>query len=92
MRDVLFQRNLSTDPTSCDTITVELRNIVSPHAMFTSYKGILHTNGNISVLLPNSVITNSYYIFVHHRNSIDIWSKNPLLFNSMSMSFDFTAP
>ena len=92
MKAVLFENNSSADPTSCDTITVELHNATAPYTIFISTSGILHTNGNINIMLPALVINNSYYIVIHHRNSLETWSKNPIFFNSTSMSFDFTIP
>ncbi len=34
----------------------------------------------------------NYYMAVKHRNAIEPWSKDPVLMNSLSMSFDFSAP
>ncbi len=90
MAAVLFQQGLNADPTACDSITVEIHNSVSPYSVFSSVKSLLHINGTAEVVFPVSALNQSYYITVKHRNSLETWSKNTVLFNSTTMNYDFT--
>ena len=92
MRPVLYSNSLSTDPTACDSITVELHSATSPYAMITSAKALLHTNGSADVRFPIGVLNNSYYIVARHRNTLETWSKVPVTFNDAVAKFDFTTP
>ena len=56
-------------PTSiADTITVELREHVTPFNIIHTIKGLLDTAGNATITFPSSVNGNSYYVVVGHRN------------------------
>jgi hypothetical protein len=80
------------DPTAVDTITIELHHATAPYALAATAKGILHTNNLVAVAYPIPLIglTNSYYLVIHHRNSVETWSKNPVPFNAVNINFDFT--
>ncbi len=80
----------ATRPTLCDTITVELRNNVSPYQLMFSAKDTVDVNGNSHVRIPNVVLNKNYYVVVKHRNSLETWSKNPVLFSASSVSYDFS--
>ena len=91
MQAVLFKNGGSINPAACDSITVELHDVTKPDSIVATCKALLNTNGNAQILfLSSSIINHSYYIAIHHRNSLETWSKNPLLFNSVSMSYDFS--
>jgi hypothetical protein len=92
MQPLLFTSELSPDPTACDSITVELHDSTSPFATVTTAKALLRINGSAEVVFPTSVLNNSYYIAVLHRNAMETWSKNPVRFNDAVESFDFTSP
>ena len=92
MQPVLNNTSLSTDPTACDSITVELHQAISPYSLVSSKKALLHTNGVAVVLFPIAVLNSSYYVVIKHRNSIEIWSKNPKLFDANTVSYDFSIP
>ena len=78
-------------PAVCDTIVVELHQPVAPYNLVATVKNTINTNGNGSFLF-SSLPLSSYYIVVTHRNTMETWSKNPVPFNSSSVSFDFTSP
>ena len=80
------------NPTLCDTIIVELHNASSPYNLEHSVKNTIDVNGNGQFIFPADVLTHSYYIVVRHRNSIETWSKTPVLFNGAVVNFDFTSP
>ncbi len=77
-------------PGICDSITVELAEAVSPYTTVYSQKSVLETNGMGSFVFPASVLNNSYYIVLKHRNALETWSSIPLFFNSTSLLYDFT--
>ncbi len=69
--------------TDVDTVTISVMNASSPYSLIQSKKGILQTNGKIGVTFTAPVsVGNSYYIRLTHRNSIDTWSKFPVLLSS----------
>ena len=79
-------------PNLCDTIFVELHNVFSPYGLVHSVKNTIDINGNGQFIFPADVLTHSYFIVIRHRNSIETWSKTPVLFNVAVVNFDFTGP
>ena len=92
MYPVLYDHNLSTDPSASDSIKVELWSPANLSIPAYSAKTILHDDGHASILFPSGVFGNSFYIVLRYRNAIQTWSKNAVLFNNTSVSFDFTSP
>lgn len=80
------------DPMLCDTITIELHDAVFPYDLAYIIKGTIDIYGDGTFIFPGSVQGNSYYLAVHHRNSIETWSKTPVLFDTPIISFDLTSP
>ena len=91
MQSMLFNTNLSNDPTACDSLTVELHGAVIPDLLLVREKGLLHTDGRVSIAFPQNSVTigYSYYVVILNHNSIETWSKNPVLFNSAPVNYDF---
>ena len=73
-----------------DTVVVELHSSVTPFNTVYSNKSVINTEGNGNFKFPSSIIGNSYYVVVKHRNSIETWSANPVQFSSNYTSYDFT--
>ncbi len=94
MKPVLYDNSMSGSSTATDSITVEFHNSVSPYAALYTIKGLLRSNGNAQFVFPASAIVmgSSYYLAIRHRNSLETWTKNPVLINSPTVSFDFTTP
>ena len=90
LQPVLFNQLVTGDQTLCDTINIDLHEATSPYTLAYSVETLLKTDGTADVSMPFSVFGNSYYLVVRHRNSIEVWSKTPILFDSMSKEFDFT--
>jgi subtilisin-like proprotein convertase family protein len=90
MAPVLFNSNVTTNINLCDTVTVELYNSFYPFAKVASVKTLLDVNGNATASFLPSILNAEYYIAIRHRNVIETWSKNPVLFNTPSKSIDFT--
>jgi PKD repeat protein len=82
MVPVLFNNGLSTDPTAVDSITVELRNSSSTTTVVYSTLALLKTDGSAAFTVPAVYAGNSYYIVLRHRNSIETWSKNPVMLSN----------
>ena len=91
MRPVLFINEMISDSTACDFINLEIRDPLL-HSLVLSTQLLLHTDGHASVILPSFLLNHSYYVVIRHRNSLETWSKETVLINSTSMSFDFTSP
>ena len=91
MRATKFDLGLSADPTATDDITVNLwsaANLANPNPDH-SLSTLLHTDGTATVDFPATVSGNSFYIAIKHRNSIETWSKLPVLFTSTT-TYDFS--
>ena len=76
-------------PSLCDTIIVELHGASSPQALVESRNGILNIDGTCSLTFSSSLIGNSYYVVIKHRNALETWSAIPVQLNQ-STTFDFT--
>jgi len=92
MRPLLYSNLLNSDQTACDSITVELHNVTTPQTIVAFAKDILHTDGNATFKFPSSIGNNAYYVVIRHRNSLETWSKNPILFSAPVVSLDLTSP
>ena len=73
-----------------DTVSISLHNSLAPYNMEFNQQTVLDTSGNCQVTFPGSIWTDSYYIVVRHRNSLETWSKQPITFGAVNY-FDFTA-
>ena len=89
MQPVLMNQGISAPATACDTIDVSLHSTVSPYNEVYSFKGVLSTAGLISCIYPEAAIGNSYYLVVKHRNSLEIWSADPILISNNNV-YDFS--
>ena len=78
------------NPGAVDTFTVALydsANVSGPPVHVVS--SVLDVSGNGVFQFPATVLGNRYYVVVRHRNSIETWSKTPVLFSAETF-FDFT--
>lgn len=93
MQAVLYNNDpVKYSANACDSITVELHSSASPYNLVASVNVLLHTDGSAIAQFPSALMNGSYYIVLRHRNAMETWSKNAVLFNSSSLSFDFTSP
>jgi len=90
MTPVLFNNGLSPDPTATDSIQVELRNGTVPENVVQSISTVIHTDGTATCIFPASIYNGAYYVILRHRNSMEVWSKNPIIFTSAISTYDFT--
>jgi len=91
MRPTLYNLGYVSDNTASDTIKVNLWSPrhLSDNSPDYSEKVILHKDGTASVTYPGSAVGNYYYIAVQHRNTLETWSHDSLLFSSTN-SYDFS--
>lgn len=73
-----------------DQISVELHSDVAPYGLVAGpYTVDLNTSGSAVLSMPSSVAGN-FYIVIRHRNSIETWSADPVLFSgSLPVDYDF---
>lgn len=91
MNTNLYDIAISEMETAVDSIIVSLwlpQSLNNPIPAFLR-KAILHKNGTISVSLPGRVSGNSYYISIRHRNHLETWSAEPIVFTPVT-SYDFS--
>ncbi len=84
--------NPALHPTICDTIIVELHDTTTTHTLISSARDTLNTNGMGKFYFPSNIKGHHYYVAVKHRNAIETWSKNAILFDSVMVNYDFTVP
>jgi hypothetical protein len=73
-----------------DKITVVLHASTYPYGVVATIPNIvLHTDGSASLTLAG--YTGSYYIAIQHRNSIEIWSANPISFATGTINYNFAS-
>ncbi len=89
----LYLTNVSPDPLDVDSVIISAMAADAPHTLVDAQVGILKTNGDVTVKFGSAVHSNtSYYIKIKHRNSIETWSKTPVLFlNTTTYSFTSAA-
>lgn len=80
----------STDLMVSDTVTVTLRDTISPFAVVDTCSAILSSSGTGTFIFPNAQNGRSYYLQVTHRNSIETWSVITTPFISGSLSYNFS--
>jgi hypothetical protein len=78
---------VGSSSTDVDDVTIELRDATDYHLVATT-TGSLQTDGNAVATFP--ALSGSYYIAVHHRNSLETWSANPVAVGVTPTVYDFT--
>jgi len=81
------QLNASTD---VDTVYLDLHQATPPYNLVYTTAGIMQTNGNIFGNIPSGFQSNSYYLALRHRNTIQTWTSNPMLISFVDNLYDFT--
>jgi hypothetical protein len=79
-------------PLTADTISVSLYSSAFPYNYITTRRTVLDVAGNASVSFPSVYSGGSYYLVVNHRNSLETWSKNPLLLPLGGINYNFASP
>jgi len=89
MVPVLYNQGMSNDQTITDSVKVELRGVMPPYPVVVSKDLLIQTDGTANAIFP---VTNlSDYVVIKHRNGLETWSSNPILFSgTVPVSYDFT--
>ena len=74
-----------------DTVSIELRNAVSPYQIIDQTKIFLGSNGQGTGRFNSAINGVPYYLVLKHRNSIETWSATPQTFSNGAMTFDFSS-
>lgn len=83
---------LPGQPNAADTLIVTIRQSVPPYGILNSQKVVLATNGWTSpIQLPASLLNATCYVTARTHNSLEIWTKSPLVLQSTTQTIDFTA-
>ena len=92
MMPLLYNSGMSATINASDSITIRLHDDVSPYILLESKKALLLNSGQASAQFLTAIQGHSYYIAVRHRNSLETWSKNPVLFSGSTVVYDLTMP
>jgi len=80
-----------TDSQESDTITVELRNAVSPYTVADVAKAVAGTNGS-AVLKFGTAPDGNYYFAIKHRNALETWSSTSVYLSTTTPAiYDFSS-
>lgn len=89
---VLFNAGMNAHPNACDSVTIQLRDPLSPATIVHSFNTIIYGDGWAIRNLPSALANQSYYVVIRHRNSIETWSKLPVSIGAGRVFYDFTTP
>ena len=81
--------NPDSMPSLCDSIALQLASSLSPFSILYSSSAGLNTDGTVQFLFPAAVMGSSFYLVLHHRNSLETWSSLPVAFNSSTVNYFF---
>ncbi|MDZ4712533.1 MAG: S8 family serine peptidase [bacterium] len=82
--------NSGTNTMVNDTVTVNLRNNISPYNLIDAAKTILNSSGSGSFTFNNAANGVSYFLQLVHRNALETWSKSAQTFTSYNLNYNFT--
>jgi hypothetical protein len=74
-----------------DTVTIYLRDTVTPFTVVDFDKVILNSAGHGTFHFPNAMNGKKYYLVLAHRNSVGTWSFITPVFAGGLLNFDFTS-
>ncbi len=84
MTPVRLNAGVGTDPLAVDSVTARLHQPVAPFAVVASSTAMLSTSGLATFSFPAAQLNSSYYISVQYRNTIETWSKTPVLMSPVT--------
>ncbi len=88
MASAPYNFDFVTPDNIADTIKIQLNNAITYDSIF-AWIGVLDTSGMAYANFPTSILGDSFYVSVSHRNSIQTWSSAPIVMG-LSNSYDFT--
>ena len=89
MVPLLYNSGRNGNSNATDSITIKLHEANSPYRLIEIKKTLLLNSGAATAQFLKAIPGHSYYVVVKHRNSLETWSKNTLLFNGNPLMFDF---
>jgi hypothetical protein len=92
MRACLDENGYKFGSSVADVIVIQLRNKNNYNQIeFEASQIQLSLDGSTSVNIPNG-LTDSYYLTIKHRNSIEITTAQPVSFSSSTVNYSFNHP
>lgn len=88
MVPLLYNLGISSNPTVCDTVQVELRQNNFPYTVKATAKGLLYSNGEVTCNLITPA--GNYYLVVKHRNTVETWSSATVTVGGTGISYNFS--
>ncbi|MFZ1323402.1 MAG: choice-of-anchor Q domain-containing protein [Ignavibacteria bacterium] len=73
-----------------DTLRVNLRSSSSPYNSIDSAVSYFNDTGFAVLYYNNAVDSTDYYIHIRHRNSVETWSSDTLIFSGGILNYDLT--
>ena len=73
-----------------DSVKIYLRNNITPYSVIDSAKSVLDNTGNGIFNFTKAVSGNEYFMTMIHRNSIETWSNNTVVFSGNNLCYDMT--
>ena len=89
MIPVLHNSGISTNSLISDYIKFKLHDTLPPFPVVFTDSIPVNTNGLSFISIPPAFVGKQYFISIHHRNSIEIWSKHPFKTSAFGL-YDFT--
>ena len=89
MTPTLYQTLGGADTMATDTVYFKIHSQGTPYTVFHSGTGILKKNGLCTLTIPGGYYNSLFYLEVKTRNSIETWSKVPVMLNNL-VPLDFT--
>ena len=86
MQPVLINQGRGSNSAITDSVEVNLYHPTT-HALIATSRVPMSTNGSITPSF--NVVYGNYYISVKHRNSIEVWSANPVHLSATNMNYIF---
>jgi len=74
-----------------DTFRVYLRNNYAPYAVVDSAKSFIGVNGNSYFYFKKAQNGINYYLDIRHRNSIETWSSNTIVFTDNTSNYNMSS-
>lgn len=74
---------------TADVIHIELHDAFNTDSIVSQTSVYLSVNGAAEIEIPTG-LNGNFYIVVKHRNSIETWSAQPIVFATDTITYDFT--
>jgi len=79
-------------PSNSDSIQISLARAVPPYDIMHISNNVVSTSGIGIFSFPGAIQGRSFYLIFKHRNSLETWSKVPVLFDAPVKSYNLTTP